>query len=224
MRLMVALAMVLTAGRTPVLAFDAAATDATAPKAQPAPVCCEDGDKPTTVRAHFTKALISPETPLVPAFTTGFNQLLTSHVGYSNHWSGNGQHYGAAVLGNVSGKFVERFALPGLFHQDESYFASGPGADAKARAGHVLEHLIWTRSDDHSRKRFNVSAVPGSFIMALAANTYVPQAQRTIPATGWRFLGNLGGFLLGDAFSEGRIVGDSSRPVARLCKKVWICH
>ncbi|HEV2349324.1 MAG TPA: hypothetical protein VG028_05690 [Terriglobia bacterium] len=226
MRTTVILALILITRQAPALAIDGAQSGAALKKTSPAPLGCDTEDKPTTLKAHFdhfTGALISPGTVILPVITSSAGQALTAHAGYSSDWTGFGRHYRDSVIGNVGGKFVEKFALPALFHEDESYCALGPGVDPKERARHVLEHLIWTRSDDHSRRRFAVSKIPGAMMMAAAANAYLPPAQRTASATGKRMLENLGGYLLYDAFLEFRTVGNSNRPMARFCKKWKIC-
>jgi hypothetical protein len=179
-----------------------------------------------TVKAHFQRfsdALISPWTLITPAVTAEADQIFASHEGYGSNWTGIGRHFRDSVIGNASGKLAGKFVLPALFHQDESYSALGPGVGFAERSQHVLEHLIWTRSDDHTRKRFAVSAIPAALIMAAAANAYVPRVQRSAVDTGERFLENLGTYLLYDAFQEFRLVGNSNRPMARICRKWKIC-
>jgi hypothetical protein len=227
--LLIALAIVV--GPVRALAFDGNQASGGDTKTQaPLPAChshSNEDDKPITIGAHFEhfeKAVISCETPIIPAITSGGSQVITAHAGYSNTWQGYAHHYGDDLAGNVSGKFVERFALPALFHQDEGYFICGPTCNLTTRAKHVFEHLIWASSDDHSSQRqFNVSAIPGSLIMAVAANGYVPQAQRTASAMGWRALENLGGYVAADIYGEFHVVGDANNPVARFCKSVKLC-
>jgi hypothetical protein len=221
------LALVLSAGLICGLSAHGGQSDGTVMKAPPTPICCDAGDKPTTLKAHFghfISAVFRPGTLIIPAMTSGGDQVLASHNGYAGNWAGYGRHYRDSVIGNVSGKLAGKFVLPALFHQDESYSPLGPDVDFAGRSHHVLEHLIWTRSDDHGGRRFAVSAIPAAIIMAAAANAYLPQAQRTASSTGVRALENLGAYFLYDVFSEFRTMGSSNRPLARLCRKSRICN
>jgi hypothetical protein len=179
-----------------------AAEDSEAAKTQPEPV--------VTVSDHFKKLMDSTvatpggaiETAGAPFVTASFSQLFTSHAGFGNDAAGFGQHYGVNLLGNASGKILGKFVLPSLLHQDERYLPTKPGSAVINRLGHIVRHVVLTRSADHTRTVFNGSGIPNSALTAALSNSYQPSEQRTVANNATRFGYNVLGFVIGDCYTE----------------------
>ena len=151
---------------------------------------------------RFTASLISVGSVASPAASTVLSQVLTSHDGFGSDAEGYGKHYAVNLTGNTSGKFLAKYLLPTAFHQDDVYVPAGSGSPVAVRAGHILKHLFFTASADHSRSVFNVAALPASFVNAALSNLYQPAPQRTAGACSTRLAYSVGGFALGDAYEE----------------------
>lgn len=153
---------------------------------------------------RFERAMFSWQTIAGPAVSTSFSQWATSHKGYGSDPNAWGYHFGIDVAGNVSGKFLSRYAGPAIFRQDDAYQPLGSGYSTKTRIGHILSHLVLTQSADHTHRVFNVSAMPASAVNTGLQNLYEPHARRTVVYNLEGFALSLAGFAAGDAYQEYR--------------------
>ncbi len=160
---------------------------------------------PTTIADHFrrfTGSVLSWGTILGPPASAAASQLLQSHTGFADDWSGFAKHTYVNALGTVSGKFFDRFALPAAFHQDEEYVPLGPGKPMLKRWENVALHLVRARTDDHRGTVFNASAIPGFVLTTALSNVYQPVPQRNLDANLSRLGSNALGFSLADICTE----------------------
>jgi hypothetical protein len=153
---------------------------------------------------RFGCAVFSWQTIAGPAVRTSFSQWTTSHKGYGSDPNAWGYHFGINLAGNVSGKFLARYAGPAIFHQDDAYQPLGPGHSTGARIRHILSHLVVTDSADHTHRVFNVSAIPASAVNTGLQNLYQPHALRTVGNNVAGFAEDLAVFAGSDAYTEYR--------------------
>jgi len=152
--------------------------------------------------ARFLCNLLEVQTVGAPAATAGLSQLLTTHDGFRSGPEGYGLHAGVNIAGTVSGKFIQQYALPALFHQDERYSPSPVGTRIDKRIERVLLHSVILRNADSQARAFNVSAIPGALLVTGLSNSYQPSEQQTAAANATRLGLSLAGFVAKDAYAE----------------------
>jgi len=195
----------LSVSWTLVSPFVAAQTRASVP-ADPvygaSPVCSPEKTSPVTPLGHllrFTDSTFSWKTIVSPALTAGLAQWSGRNDGFPNNLNGYARHYGANILGNVSGKFFGSFVLPTLLQQDEKFERRGSSGRWLDRITHVFFHSVWV---GQGLVPMNVSGLGASGVSAILANAYLPQSQRTARASAIRFGLSTATYVAGDAYTE----------------------
>jgi len=145
----------------------------------------------------FANQSISPETILVSAFGSGFEQWRDQPPGYGQGAEGYGKRFGASMATGASNNFFGTFLGASLLHQDPRFFPqSHPTLWGSIK--YSARRLVVTRSDS-GRSEFDVSGLIGPLAGETLANTYLPKTEQTGAKTGerygydlaWKFAGNM---------------------------------
>ncbi len=93
---------------------------------------------------------------------------------YGTGWDGYGKSFGAALAQRELGFFLQRFAMPAMFHEDPRYFAAPTTDNTFQRGIYAASRLFITQADDGTQK-FNCSYVIGGLSASLIGNSYIRQ-------------------------------------------------
>ena len=147
-------------------------------------------DQPLTSGEKFRLAIVnsvSPGTFLGSALGAGIGQAADSPAGYGQGASAYGQRFGASMAKSAGNNLIGRYFLSSVLHDDPRYFVMGDGS-LKESFKYALRRVVIVRKDDGT-EAFNWPGVIGPLAAAGLANTYMPNAQRTVGYTfenyGW---------------------------------------
>jgi hypothetical protein len=104
---------------------------------------------------------------------------------------GWGKRLGATLADVESRRFIQRFVLATVLHEDPRYFPSEKNGVVE-RAWYAATRVLVTR-DDNGWNVPNRSELLGASLTSALQNTYYPRPDRTLGATMNRFLGALSG-------------------------------
>lgn len=122
------------------------------------------------------RSLIDPITFVAAASVAGMEQYVNRFPDYGSGPEGYMKRFGAAYLGDWSGRMLTDAVFPSLFHQDPRYFYRASGSPA-SRALYAVEAAVIARSDKgHWEPSY--SRICGSFTAAAISNLYTPAANR----------------------------------------------
>ncbi len=160
------------------------------------------GDKASlTSGEKFRLAIVnsvSPATFVGAALGAGIGQAADSPAGYGQGASAYGQRFGASMAKSASNNLIGRYFLSSVLHDDPRYFVMGDGS-LKDSLKYALRRVVIIRKDDGT-EAFNWPGVIGPLAAAGLANTYMPDAQRTVGYTfenyGWSIAASAGVNLL----------------------------
>jgi hypothetical protein len=159
------------------------------------------GDQPLTSGEKFNLAIVSsvsPATFLGSAFGAGIGQAADSPAGYGQGACAYGQRFGASMAKSASNNLIGKYFLSSVLHDDPRYFVMGDGS-LKQSVKYALRRVVIVRKDDRG-EAFNWPGVIGPLASAGLANTYMPEAQRTVGYTfenyGWSIAASAGANLL----------------------------
>ncbi len=145
----------------------------------------------------FANEAISPETILISAFGSGFEQWRDIPPGYGQGAEGYGKRFGASMATNASSSFFGTFLGASVLHQDPRFFPQiHPTFWGSVK--YSARRLVVTRSDS-GNDVFNASGLIGPLAGETLANTYLPKTEQTGAKTGerygfdlaWKFAGNM---------------------------------
>ena len=145
----------------------------------------------------FVNEAISPETILISAFGSGFEQWRDVPPGYRQGADGYGKRFGASMATGASSNFFGTFLAASVLRQDPRFFPQGHPTFWGSVA-YSARRLFVTRSDSGNNV-FNASGLIGPLGGEALANTYLPKTEQTGAKTGerygydlaWRFAGNM---------------------------------
>jgi len=145
----------------------------------------------------FVNEAISPETILISAFGSGFEQWRDVPPGYRQGAEGYGKRFGASMATGASSNFFGTFLAASVLRQDPRFFPQGHPTFWGSVA-YSARRLFVTRSDSGNNV-FNASGLIGPLGGEALANTYLPRTEQTGAKTGerygydlaWRFAGNM---------------------------------
>jgi len=129
-------------------------------------------------------------------FTSAIADAQGAHKSLGHGLPGYWSYYWHGFVDKTDGNYLVLFALPGLFHEDERYYAMGKGKVAK-RAVYAASRILIT-PDYHGHNTFNASELLGRAIAQGISATYYPNADRTAGALASRW----GYALMRDAFTQ----------------------
>ena len=159
------------------------------------------GDQPLTSGEKFKLAIansVSPATFLGAGFGAGIGQAADSPAGYGQGASAYGQRFGASMANRASTNLIGTYFLSSVMHDDPRYFVMGDGS-LKESVKYALRRLVIVRKDDGG-EAFNWPGVIAPLATVGLANTYMPDAQRTVGYTferyGWSIAASAGVNLL----------------------------
>ena len=157
--------------------------------------------KPLTSGEKFKLAIVnsvSPGTFLGSALGAGIGQATNSPAGWGQGSGAYGQRFGASMAKSASNNLIGRYFLSAVLHDDPRYFVRGDGS-LKQSIQYALRRVVIVRKDN-GREAFNWPGVLGPLGAAGLANTYLPDAQRTVGYTfenyGWSIASSAGVNLL----------------------------
>lgn len=158
-------------------------------------------DQPLTSGQKFKLALFSSVSPaafLGSACGAGFGQAADTPAGYGQGASAYGQRFGASMAKRATSNLVGTYLLSSMLHDDPRFFVMGDGS-LKQSIWFALRRVVVVRKDDGG-EAFNWPGVVGPLAAAGLANTYMPEAQRTVGYTmesyGWSIASTAGVNLL----------------------------
>lgn len=157
--------------------------------------------QPLTSGEKFKLAIvtsISPVAFLGSGFGAGIGQAADSPAGYGQGATGYGKRYGASMANRASTNLIGSYFLSSVLHDDPRYFVMGDGS-LKQSVKYALRRVVIVRKDDGG-EAFNWPGVIAPLAAAGLANTYMPDAQRTVGYTlqnyGWSIAASAGVNLL----------------------------
>ena len=133
----------------------------------------------------FLDKSVSPPQFLSSLAFAGVSQARNSLPGYGQGWSGFGKRFGSSMATGASSNFFGSFLLPSVLREDPRYFVKLNGG-FKARAAYALRRALVTRTDA-GNETFNWAGTLGPLAAEGLANTYLPDAQRTVGNTFERY-------------------------------------
>ena len=133
----------------------------------------------------FLDKSVSPPQFLSSLAFAGVSQARNSLPGYGQGWSGFGKRFGSSMATGASSNFFGSFLLPSVLREDPRYFVKLNGG-FKARAAYALRRALVTRTDA-GNETFNWAGTLGPLAAEGLANTYLPDAERTVGNTFERY-------------------------------------
>jgi len=122
---------------------------------------------------------------LFVGFTSATADAQGAHKALGHGLEGYRSYYWHGFLDKTDGNYLVLFALPGIFHEDERYYAMGRGKIAK-RATYAATRVFIT-PDYHGHNTLNISELLGRGIAQGISATYYPHADRTAGALATRW-------------------------------------
>jgi hypothetical protein len=133
----------------------------------------------------FLDKSVSPPQFLGSLAFAGISQARDSLSGYGQGAAGYGKRFGSSMATGASSQFFGTFLLSAVLHEDPRYFVKLNGG-FKARAAYALRRALVTRTDA-GKATFNWAGTLGPLAAEGLANTYLPDAQRTVGNTFERY-------------------------------------
>jgi hypothetical protein len=124
---------------------------------------------------------VSPAAFLGSGLAAGVGQAADSPAGYGQGASAFGQRFGASMATGASTNLIGTYFLSSIMHDDPRYFVMGDGS-LEQSFKYALRRLVIVRKDDGG-EGFNLPGVVAPLAAAGLANTYMPDAQRTVGYT-----------------------------------------
>lgn len=145
---------------------------------------------PLTPKQKFKYFLVNAKSPLtfVSAGITAAGWHAYGDPPYGVGMAGFGKSYAAALSQREIGSFLQRFAVPTLFHEDPRYFAAPKGDNTFRRGVYAASRVVLTQSDD-GQQRLNASYMIGGLASAAIGNAYI--RQHDFVSIGQNFLINM---------------------------------
>lgn len=128
---------------------------------------------------------VSPGTIFGSAFGAGIGQATNSPGGYGQGAEGYGKRFGASMATNASNNLLGTYLLASIAHHDPRYFVMGNGG-FKESIKFGLRRVFITRTDD-GRDAANWDGLTSPLLAEALANTYQPDAERTVGRTFQRY-------------------------------------
>jgi hypothetical protein len=120
---------------------------------------------------YFTSYAKSPMT-FASALVTATSWHAYGDPPYGPGWTGFGKSYGAALSQAEIAAFLQRFAIPTVFHQDPRYFRAPDGQNVFHRGVYAVSRLFLTKADSGA-DRVNASYLLGGYASAAIGNAYI---------------------------------------------------
>jgi hypothetical protein len=143
---------------------------------------------PLTSKGKLKLALVnsvSPGTIFGSAFGAGIGQATNTPGGYGQGAEGYFKRFGAGMATNASNNLIGTYLLASIAHHDPRYFVMGDG-NFKQSVRYGLRRVLITRTDD-GRPAFNWDGLASPLLAEALANTYQPDAERTVGRTFQRY-------------------------------------
>lgn len=143
---------------------------------------------PLTSRGKLKLALVnsvSPGTILGSAFGAGIGQATNTPGGYGQGAEGYGKRFGASMATDASNNLFGIYLLASIAHHDPRYFVMGNGG-FKESVKYGVRRVFITRTDG-GRQVFNWDGLTSPLMAEALANTYQPDAERTVGRTFQRY-------------------------------------
>jgi hypothetical protein len=93
---------------------------------------------------------------------------------YGPGWANFGKSYGAALGQRELGFFLQRYAMPVIFHEDPRYFAAPVNENGFKRGVYAASRLVLTQADS-GKQKVNCSYLLGGLASAMIGNAYIRQ-------------------------------------------------
>jgi hypothetical protein len=158
---------------------------------------------PLSVRCKFSLFRTSTYLPYT-FLSAGFQATWAQAMGQWPHNGGGMQGWakrlGATLADTESRRFIQRFALSMILHQDPRYFPSHKRS-LISRAWYATTRVGVTRSD-RGDNTFNSSEFLGALFTSSLQNAYYPRHDRNVGETMNRFGGALSSDAIGDLLRE----------------------
>ncbi|HEX3662710.1 MAG TPA: hypothetical protein VHU89_14840 [Acidobacteriaceae bacterium] len=130
----------------------------------------------------------------------GAEGILASHPTFGKGVGGFGDYYWHGFLDKASGNYMVVWALPGLLHEDERYYAMGEGPLLK-RSVYAASRILIT-PNYHGKNTFNAAEILGRGISQAVSLTYYPSSTQTVGGFSEKYAYALGRDALTDVFRE----------------------
>ncbi len=128
---------------------------------------------------------VSPGTIFGSAFGAGLGQATNTPGGYGQGAEGYFKRFGASMATNASNNLIGTYLLASIAHHDPRYFVMGDG-HFKQSVKYGVRRVFITRTDD-GRQAFNWDGLTSPLLAEALANTYQPDAERTVGRTFQRY-------------------------------------
>jgi hypothetical protein len=148
----------------------------------------------------FVDQSIAPIHFIGAAAGAGFGQARDSLPGYGQGMSGYGKRFGSSLATSTSNSFFGTFLLSSMLGRDPRYFVTMHGG-FKHRVAYALSRIVVTRTD----KGTLGANWPGMLSPLMAeglANSYLPDAERTVGKTFQRYGLRIGLNIAGNILKE----------------------
>ncbi len=142
------------------------------------------GGQPLTSSEKFKLAIVTSISPVAfvgSGLGAGIGQAADSPAGYGQGAEGFGKRFGASMANRASTNLIGTYFLSSVLHDDPRYFVMGDGS-LKESVKYALRRVVIVRKDDGG-EAFNWPGVIAPLAAAGLANTYMPDAQRTVGYT-----------------------------------------
>lgn len=110
---------------------------------------------------------------------------INSHSAYGPGMPGFARNVGVSFTEEMTGEFIDTFAICSLAHQDPHYHRD-PNASIPRRVAHAMFQVVWTKSD-HDKPMLNFANLVGFGINDEIANIYVPGRETNARASAERY-------------------------------------
>ena len=119
----------------------------------------------------------------------GFGQALDHPSGYHQGWEGYGKRFGADMARSASSNMFGTFLLASALHQDPRFYVR-KNLSFMQTVEYSAKRILYTRSDS-GEKEINYSGLIGPLMSEGLANSYYPDADRTVGSTFTRYATDL---------------------------------
>jgi hypothetical protein len=133
----------------------------------------------------FLTKSMSPPQILGSLATAGITQATNSYPGYGQGGEGFANRFGASMATGASSNFFGTFILASVLHEDPRYFPKLEGGFG-SRMGYAVKRAFVTRRD-RGGSGFDWSGTMGPLAAEGLANSYLPEAERTVGKTFERY-------------------------------------
>jgi hypothetical protein len=123
-----------------------------------------------------------------------------AHSPYGPGMAGFARNVGVSFTQDMTGEFINVFAIPSVVHQDPHYHRM-PHASIPRRAGHAVLQVLWTQGDN-GKGMLNYGNLLGFAIDDEIGNLYVPNRETNLPASAERYAIGLASAPIDHFFSE----------------------